>query len=225
MPRQDIHLSRTPVQGGPLPAVVALGGIALLGGLLVVAVAEPLSRSEIGGPGWSLRGNGALIVPFAGGPAILGGRWGALAAALVAGTVSLAASLVSGFLPVLAGLGRAAATSQVLQGVVLPLATLGVGLLVAGWLFGGLSRRALLAGTALGALVALVNVAAWGVSALLQPFLLPLLAVLPALASAPGHRLGWPSRWVATAVLLVPLCGLVGSALAAGLVSRLAGQR
>jgi hypothetical protein len=208
----------------------------LLGGILVVALAEPLSRSDFGGPGWSLKGNGALIVPFALGPAILGVCWGALAvlrwdalvdrwqfAAIVAGAVSLAAGLIFTLLPVLAGPGGATAFYPVLLGVGIPLAALAAGLLQAQHLFGPLGRRALLVSVGVWAIVALVNLLAWGMSALFQPFVLPLLVALPSLTSKPAPGIGWTNGWVVGSFLLVPLCGILGYVLAVELVSRFTG--
>jgi hypothetical protein len=71
------------------------------------------------------------------------------------------------------------------------------------------------------AVLALVNGLVGGVTYLLQPFVLPLLVTLPALASAPSHDGGWPSRWVAAALVLVPLCGILGYILAVRVASQL----
>ena len=47
--------------------------LAATSGVALALLAELLSKSDIGGPGWSLRGNGALIVPFGVGPAVVAG--------------------------------------------------------------------------------------------------------------------------------------------------------
>jgi hypothetical protein len=63
-----------------VPAVVlalAVGFVAVRLLLWLTSVAE---RSDIGGNGWSLSDNGALIVPWLGLPAVLVGGWVALAA-------------------------------------------------------------------------------------------------------------------------------------------------
>jgi hypothetical protein len=232
-----VATGNSPVHRSPLQVTVTLGAVALLGGMLLVAVAEPLSRSEIGGSDWSLRGNGALIVPFAGGPAILGGCWGALAAlrwsalvrrwpaaAVIAGAVSFAVSLVFQLLPLFLGPGSDPSTYPVLQGVLLPLATLGAGILLAHRLFGGLRRRAVFVSGTLWAVVAFVNVTSFGISALLQPFTLPLIATLPGLTSAPRCSVGWTGPWIFASLLLVPVCGVLGYVLAVGAASRLFGQ-
>src|SRR5205807_3501055 len=54
------------------------GLIALLGivaGVLLWVLTIVLSRSQLSGNGWSLSGNGALIVPFGLGPALVAGGW------------------------------------------------------------------------------------------------------------------------------------------------------
>jgi hypothetical protein len=65
------------IRGGGAPlALAALAGLG--GGILLAVATHALSLSNIGGANWSLRGNGALVVPFAGGPALLAGGWTAL---------------------------------------------------------------------------------------------------------------------------------------------------
>src|SRR2546428_7733302 len=57
------------------------GLIALLGmiaGVLLWILTLVLSRSNVSGNGWALSGNGALIVPFGLGPAIVAGGWAAI---------------------------------------------------------------------------------------------------------------------------------------------------
>jgi hypothetical protein len=54
----------------------ALGGIVT--GVVIVLLTNLLSAMGPSGDGWSFRGNGALIVPFGLGPAILVGSWTAL---------------------------------------------------------------------------------------------------------------------------------------------------
>ncbi len=57
------------------------GLIALLGviaGVLLWIVTIVLSNSRLSGNGWSLSGNGALIVPFGIGPAVVAGGWTAI---------------------------------------------------------------------------------------------------------------------------------------------------
>jgi hypothetical protein len=57
------------------------GLIALLGvitGILLWILTIALSRSNISGNGWALTGNGALIIPFGLGPAVVAGGWAAI---------------------------------------------------------------------------------------------------------------------------------------------------
>jgi len=57
------------------------GLIALLGvvaGVFLWILTVYLSRSRISGNGWSLSGNGALIIPFGIGPAVVAGGWAAI---------------------------------------------------------------------------------------------------------------------------------------------------
>ena len=51
-------------------ALVGLGS-----GIAIWLLTTLLSRSTISGNGWSLAGNGALIVPFGLGPAIVAAGW------------------------------------------------------------------------------------------------------------------------------------------------------
>ena len=78
----------------------------LLVGLLVYALTAAASQSDIGGPGWTLRGNGALVVLFGLLPGLLAAGWVWLAArsltrAALAGLVALALELGFGFGPIL----------------------------------------------------------------------------------------------------------------------------
>jgi hypothetical protein len=81
-------------------------GVGLVGGVIVGAATLALSNADIGGPGWSLRGNGALIVEFALGPAVLAGGWlwlvrGRLGPAVTAAVLTLLIELGVGFAPIL----------------------------------------------------------------------------------------------------------------------------
>src|SRR4051812_13589039 len=67
-----------------------------------------LSSTDIGGPGWSLRGNGALIVLFGGMAMLLAGGWTFLARrtwprAILAGGLALVLELAITFGPIVAG--------------------------------------------------------------------------------------------------------------------------
>jgi len=57
------------------------GLVALLGvsaGVLLWILTIVLSRSRLSGNGWALSGNGALIIPFGIGPAVVAGGWAAI---------------------------------------------------------------------------------------------------------------------------------------------------
>jgi len=56
--------------------ILALLGI--LAGIAVWLVTDLVSRTHISGNGWSLSGNGALIIPFGLGPSIVAGGWAAI---------------------------------------------------------------------------------------------------------------------------------------------------
>ena len=56
---------------------VALGG-GLLAGVALDVLTAVVARSGPQGDGWSFRGNGALVVPFGLGPAVVAGAWSAL---------------------------------------------------------------------------------------------------------------------------------------------------
>lgn len=55
--------------------IVLLGVIA---GVLLWILTIVLSRSNLSGNGWALSGNGALIIPFGLGPAVVAGGWAAI---------------------------------------------------------------------------------------------------------------------------------------------------
>jgi hypothetical protein len=56
--------------------LIALAGA--LAGVLLWLLTFVLTRSRISGDGWSLSGNGALIIPFGIGPAVVAGGWAAI---------------------------------------------------------------------------------------------------------------------------------------------------
>src|SRR5436305_5054459 len=79
-------------------------GVGLLAGLLIAWLTLWLSTSDLGGPGWSLRGNGALVVEFSAAPAVLAGGWVAFGrgwrAAVLAGLLTLAIAAGLAFSPI-----------------------------------------------------------------------------------------------------------------------------
>jgi hypothetical protein len=65
-------LSKEPSFAG----LVALVG--LVAGVILSIVTAVAGRSHLSGPGWSLAGNAALIIPFGLGPALVAGGWAAV---------------------------------------------------------------------------------------------------------------------------------------------------
>src|SRR4029077_8806138 len=65
-----------PKRDPSLTGLTALVGA--LAGLLLCLLNFVLTRSTISGDGWSLSGNGALIIPFGLGPAVVAGGWAAI---------------------------------------------------------------------------------------------------------------------------------------------------
>ncbi len=49
--------------------------IGLVAGLCLWVLTIAVSRGHLSGDGWSLSGNGALVVPFGIGPALVAGGW------------------------------------------------------------------------------------------------------------------------------------------------------
>src|SRR5438874_9095580 len=72
IPRRLPDLLKDPWFAG---SVAAIG---LAAGLVLWVVTLLVANSRISGNGWSLAGNGALIVPFGVGPAIVAGAWTAI---------------------------------------------------------------------------------------------------------------------------------------------------
>ena len=56
--------------------VIAIGGAAA--GIVLWGLSVIVSRSQLSGSGWSLSGNGVLIIPFGFGPTIIAGGWAAV---------------------------------------------------------------------------------------------------------------------------------------------------
>jgi hypothetical protein len=188
-----------------MPAGLERTGLTLLLGLIAGALLGlatlGLSTTDIGGPGWSLRGNGALIVEFAGGPALLAGGWVLLARdrigpALIAAALTLAIELGVGFAPILAG-PASAAQAPLLVGVGPAVLALLVGL--------GLAPPRTPQAIVGSALVCLAVIAvSLGVPFLLfviAPLLLPLVLVTPTLARY-GRRTQAPSLVVLPVALV-----------------------
>src|SRR6202022_2814297 len=56
--------------------LIAIAGV--VAGIALWILTAALSRLQISGNGWSLSGNGALIIPFGLGPAVVAGGWAAI---------------------------------------------------------------------------------------------------------------------------------------------------
>src|SRR5437870_7863980 len=56
--------------------LIALAGV--IAGIVLWVLTIVLSRSRLSGNGWALSGNGALIIPFGLGPAVVAGGWAAI---------------------------------------------------------------------------------------------------------------------------------------------------
>jgi hypothetical protein len=156
-------------------------GLGLAGGALLAWATLALSNTDIGGPGWSLRGNGALIVEFAGGPALLAGGWvwlvrRRLGLALAAAVLTLLIEMVVGFAPIvfLAGPGPAA-SAPLLIGLLPAIVACLVGLALAL----PRTRGALLASALVCLGVVALTLGLPFLLFILAPLLLPLVLVMP----------------------------------------------
>ena len=198
-----------------LSLLVGIGG-----GALLLALTVFVSRSDIGGPGWTLGGNGALVVPFAGGPALMAAGWVALAlyrkgvphsraATALAGASVLVLALLEVFAPVI-GIG-----SQELVGAIAPLVALLLGVALVAWV-GGSIRTAAVAGVAAWLLFLLSVFLLRPLFYILGPLLLAPIVAWPLLVvSLVEHGSGRMSRMgLLVASILLPIAlfgGLVGA--------------
>jgi hypothetical protein len=183
--------------------------LGLIGGALLGLATLGLSTTDIGGAGWSLRGNGALIVPFAGGPTLLAAGWVALAReriapALIAAALTLAIELGVGFAPILVG-PAPALQARLLVGLWPAVVALLVGL--------GLapppSRQALVSSAGVCLAVVALSLGVPVLLFVIAPLLLPLVLVTPTFARY--ARRGQVPSLVALPVALV--AGTLGSQL------------
>jgi hypothetical protein len=113
-------MRRQTTERGPRFLAV-VGTIALLAGLALWVLTIAVSRSNLSGNGWSLSGNGALIVPFGIGPALVAGGWAAIILRLRGHPSWLRLGLVAG------GIGILLVIASLLSLVVLGAASGGVG--------------------------------------------------------------------------------------------------
>jgi hypothetical protein len=65
-----------PVKDPWFTTVIALGGA--VAGIVLWVLTTMLSHSHLSGSGWSLSGNGILVIPFGLGPAVVAGGWAAI---------------------------------------------------------------------------------------------------------------------------------------------------
>jgi MFS family permease len=156
-----------------------------IGGALVWWLTDVISRTDISGDGWSLRGNGALIVPVVLGPTLMAAGWAdltlwfrgqprGLVAGLLAGLITIVLTAVAGLAPV------------IVPGIPIPLATLvvalGAGLGLARS-FGRPARATYLSAAILFVLALIGGELAGGSVTLIAPLLMPLLIALPLLTA------------------------------------------
>lgn len=167
--------------------------LGLLAGIAIARATLALSATDIGGPGWSLRGNGALVVEFTAAPAVLAGGWVSLSGrgprlALAAAGVTLALELAIGFGPILTSLD-----SRVLVDVCAPLAALGAGLLLA-------RRWSLVTAMLTGVAVVVLVLGLPSLAFVLGPLLVPVILALPSLTE----------RCALAGVIALPVALIVG---------------
>jgi hypothetical protein len=179
--------------------------VGLLGGVAVVLLTAAASRSDIGGPGWTLRGNGALIVLFGLVPSLLAAGWVWLAErspprGVVAGLVMLVLELAFGFSPILLGASDPGATLK-------PAVAVLILALIAGLAVGRVRRRRpVLVSLGLTAVAILITLLPTGAAYLLVPILLPILVATPSLAT---HWTGALAAQAATLTVAM-LVGTIG---------------
>lgn len=222
----------TRLAGAQVCVLVALLGA--LAGIGIAVATDVVSRTSVGGQNWSLRGNGALVVMFAGLPAVLAGGWASLArwrlrdwrwgtAGMGVGAVALVAAGVASFGPVLVvnALGQEALRGGdghlVAIGATFfapPVVAFVCGLGAAVWL-GRLTRVAASAELLLFALVIALILSPWrGAYFIVGPLAaVPTLASLPVLlmrtSRAPLFGWGW----------LVAACGALAVGVVAGVLA------
>jgi hypothetical protein len=183
--------------------------MSVLAGVALWFVTETLSKTDIGDPGWTLRGNGSIAVLFAGGSALLTFGWLALAfghrghrrslnRALLGAAMVLVLELVFVFAPIALGPADAPRFSIVLIVACLAAA------LTAGTL---LARGGLVPGLAVAILALAASLAPLGLQFFLVPLFLPVVVAMPSLALS-------TNRWLllnSVALFLALLLGLYGA--------------
>jgi hypothetical protein len=193
-----------------------------LAGVVVWLIMDALSRSSIGGATWSLRGNGALIVPLGLGPAILGTAWVSLALsfrgqrwpgpAALAGVLIFLLEMVIGFGPVVLG-AEAGQLNRLLVGIVVPVLAQGAGLALA-FLTGALSVRGLMVSSVVCFLIIAATAFMAGLEFFLAPLVLPLVLTAPLVILRRGS-----APWLIASLIAVPIVLVAGFYLAAATLS------
>jgi hypothetical protein len=79
----------------------SVGLAGLIAGTALWVLTDGLSHAGISGNGWSLSGNGVLIIPFGLGPAIVAGGWSAIILRMRAHPRWLQLGIGSGFIALL----------------------------------------------------------------------------------------------------------------------------
>jgi hypothetical protein len=136
--------------------------VGLIAGVFLTLVTDFVDRAGISGPGWSLRGNGALIVPVLGFPITLGLAMTMLTLWLQANRLSCMLGVATAFVALLIA-GFVAIGISPLLGLLILLAVLGVALVLSryagrwretGWFMAGtlVMSIALYAGLLIGAI-------------------------------------------------------------------------
>jgi hypothetical protein len=95
-----------PGSGAAIRLLVPAGLGGLVAGVLIGVLTRLATASDIGGDGWSLSGNGALIVPFALGSGVLAGGWTALALHALGRARWLTLGLAAGVVTALLGFSQ-----------------------------------------------------------------------------------------------------------------------
>ena len=183
--------------------------IAIVAGAALWFLTDTLSKTDIGGRGWTLKGNGSIAVLFAGGGALLAFGWLALAygnrgergyvnRALTGALGTLVLELVFSFAPIVLG-AQAAPAALVVLIVACLAAALAVGV--------ALARGGATAGVTIAVVALAASLAPLGLQFFLVPLFLPVVVAIPSLALA-------PNRWLllnSVGILVALLLGLYGA--------------
>jgi hypothetical protein len=95
-----------PGSGGAIRILLPAALAGLVAGAVIGVLTRLATESDIGGDGWSLSGNGALVVPFALGSGVLAGGWTALALLALDRPRWLALGIGAGLISVVLGFAQ-----------------------------------------------------------------------------------------------------------------------